>query len=739
MKFIKSLGIPLLLLLSLSQVYGQSSQDSPNIYFICSFNENVQDTQHLLEAEKEEILKVFPRANFFSFYLDLKRVRIKDFSHESYTQMIREKTELFPPDLVITNHLQAFNYVHDIKYDLLGSTPVLAVGIKHQNMNEPPWPPEIGFVQSPLEILETLEAALLLQPETEHIYIIGNERINEKDIGPLPYFSEAIEAISSRVEVHTFTQLPLPELIDILKNANKHSIALIFPVYSDRHNSVGETYDQYRELAQKSPLPIYQLHEIAPDLGFVGGYLASPTVDGHIAGEMAIRTLRGEIPSEIEIDMEDHYKLTLDYKVLKRFHIPRNRVPEGAIILNDPKTIYEDHKPLILTFLLAIILLFTALILLSSLLLVRKKSQKEIRKVQSYLLSIVNTMPSVLIGVDRNGRINLWNNMAADKFKMTQEEALNRFFPDILKEETNDMALIRESIDSQKIQSISFRKTRCKQEFCYENITIYPIISEGSVGAIYRIDDVTAEREMQERLNHKNRINSLGELAAGLAHDFNNTLAGIISATQLLNNKKDRNTPQADQLLDVILSTSRSSAEMIRKLLVFGRKEKVEKAPLDLHQLLEDVVIILNRTLDKSIHTTFVAGAEHTHLTGDKNHLQNAFINLGINASHAMEGGGELTFATRNVIRTEKEGSLISGEYIKITVSDTGCGISPESLDRIFDPFFTTKEAGKGTGLGLTTVFKAIENHQGTVDVDSIVDEGTTFSIMLPCSQYKKE
>ncbi|MBI9102738.1 MAG: response regulator [Spirochaetales bacterium] len=256
--------------------------------------------------------------------------------------------------------------------------------------------------------------------------------------------------------------------------------------------------------------------------------------------------------------------------------------------------------------------------------------------------------------------------------------------------------------------------------------------------------------EMNERkhaeiqLAHSQKMDSLGQLAGGMAHDFNNVLNGIMGAAELLQLSQSELDGKALKYTDIILEASKRASDLIGKLLAFGRKESLLFSPVDIDQVLDDSLDILNGTIDKKIAITLKKTVRKKNINGDLSGLENAIINLCINSSQAMEGGGTIRITTENVYLDDSycESSLFDidpGEYCKITLEDTGAGIPSEYLAKIFDPFFTTKELGKGTGLGLATVYGTIRNHKGEILVSSEVGAGTTFHLLLPCIELSEE
>nr|WP_320133900.1 response regulator [uncultured Holophaga sp.] len=256
--------------------------------------------------------------------------------------------------------------------------------------------------------------------------------------------------------------------------------------------------------------------------------------------------------------------------------------------------------------------------------------------------------------------------------------------------------------------------------------------------ALTVVVDVTDYRQLQESLAHAQRLDAVGQLAGGVAHDFNNMLGGILGLAEFIRDTELSRERQVRQL-DKIVAACRRAGELSSKLLAFARRGKVESTPVDVHDTLENVVALLRRTLDKGIAIQVHAGAGGAEVIGDGSMLMNALLNLGINAAHAMPEGGLIRMGTRNVLLGEAycEASpfdLQPGPFLLVEVEDTGTGIAPGHLARIFDPYFTTKPAGQGTGLGLAAVYGTVKQHHGAIEVASELGRGSLFRLYLPCA-----
>jgi signal transduction histidine kinase/CheY-like chemotaxis protein len=255
-------------------------------------------------------------------------------------------------------------------------------------------------------------------------------------------------------------------------------------------------------------------------------------------------------------------------------------------------------------------------------------------------------------------------------------------------------------------------------------------------GAVLVLRDMTKRLELEERLHHDDKLRAVGQLAGGIAHDFNNQLTGIIVHAELV---KMENTPAPRTVgyAEAIIKAARHSARLTSQLLSFARKQPVTAVRVDVHAVIGDVVEVLERSIDKRIRIVMDLSAPFATVMGDSSMLQNALLNLAINARDALPEGGRITFGTMLVDQTGAEHSaagLAEGqEHIRVMVSDNGIGMDQATKRRLFEPFFTTKEPGKGTGMGLASVYGAVSGHKGKIRVESEVGKGTSFYCYFPC------
>lgn len=267
---------------------------------------------------------------------------------------------------------------------------------------------------------------------------------------------------------------------------------------------------------------------------------------------------------------------------------------------------------------------------------------------------------------------------------------------------------------------------------------IFEVIAQqtsSTQGWVLVINEVTKQRELETRVQQQARLSAVGQLAAGIAHDFNNIMSVIVLYTQMGLRQPDV-PPGLRERLEVVAGQANRATELIQQILDFSRRVVLERRPMDLRLFLEEVIRLLERMLPESIEVDLVYEQGDYTVNADPTRMQQVIMNLAINARDAMPEGGQLHVGLGR-LHVEKKAlaplpEMQPGDWVVVTVADTGTGIPPEALPHIFEPFFTTKEVGQGSGLGLAQVYGIVRQHEGYIDVNTRVGEGTTFTIYLP-------
>jgi PAS domain S-box-containing protein len=248
--------------------------------------------------------------------------------------------------------------------------------------------------------------------------------------------------------------------------------------------------------------------------------------------------------------------------------------------------------------------------------------------------------------------------------------------------------------------------------------------------------DVTEEKRLTAQLLRSQRMESIGTLAGGIAHDLNNVLAPIMMAIEILRSKMP--DPAGQRIVNTIETSAKRGADIVRQVLAFGRGVNSDRIPVQLRHVVDEVVNIAGETFPKSIEIRTNIPRDLWTVSADPTQMHQVLLNLLVNARDAMPGGGTLEISAKNVILDENYSRMQlearPGTYVCIVVNDTGTGIPSDIREKIFEPFFTTKEIGKGTGLGLSTTLAIVKSHEGFISLESDVGKGTTFRIYIPAT-----
>jgi PAS domain S-box-containing protein len=368
----------------------------------------------------------------------------------------------------------------------------------------------------------------------------------------------------------------------------------------------------------------------------------------------------------------------------------------------------------------------------------RKQAVERIRE-QAALLDKAN---DAIYVTALDGTILYWNRGAERTYGWTSAEVLNRRTTDLISPDHAALEALTPVL--LKLGSWSGeRRQITKSGGMLEVFSRLTLVrnEQGQLRSIFAIDtDITEKKQLETQYLRAQRLENIGALAGGIAHDLNNVLAPILMGAPLL--RQMVTDPTARALLKTMESCAQRGAAIVRQVLTFARGVEGERVPLQPRHLLSEMEGLAAETFPKSIRVESDAAADLWPVLGDATQLQQALLNLCINARDAMPGGGVLTLEAANIVLSKEAAEKIPdaqpGSYACLRVTDTGTGIPPEIEAKIFEPFFTTKGAGKGTGLGLSTVLGIARSHGGFIRVVTKVGQGTTFELYLPATKAEQ-
>jgi len=363
---------------------------------------------------------------------------------------------------------------------------------------------------------------------------------------------------------------------------------------------------------------------------------------------------------------------------------------------------------------------------------------REIRDARDFLQSITENSPDAIITTDGRGRVTYFSRGAEAMFGYSAEEMIGTLVADLYPGGREEARSVKRRLDEEGLlrnyESGFLAKDGRRVEIS-ASISVLRDASGAAVGTLGLLKDIAERRQLEEQLRQSQKMDAIGRLAGGIAHDFNNLLTVIAGRAQMI---LARLRPEEPIHRDATLvrTTADRAAALTQQLLAFSRKQVLQPQVLDLNAVMTAMEPMLSRLIGEDIELAVVPAAGLDRVKADPGQIEQVIVNLVVNSRDAMPQGGRLTIETANVELDEayarRHVSVPAGHYVMLAVSDSGSGMDEQTRSRVFEPFFTTKEPGKGTGLGLATVYGIVKQSGGDIRLYSEVGTGTTFKIYLP-------
>lgn len=571
--------------------------------------------------------------------LDVEFMDSKRFDNEVnlanfYALISYKLSQQAPYDLVVTADDNALRFVLDYRSDLFPETPIVFFGVNNVELalaqNDDP---QITGVVEAVSMVDTLALMTHLTPGVQHVYAIVDKTPSGQ--GDLQTYHAAAlnfpDVVFDQIDLRTLT---FTDFATTLNTLPSDSAVLLLSAYYDQDGRFLSFADSLQLITQNLNVPLYHLWYHGMGDGVLGGKLISHYEQAQTAAQMAVQILHGVPVSRIPVLDESPNQYMFDYTQMKRFGIRQQDLPAGALIINEPETLYSRYKNIVWT-VVAIMSMLVAFVISLSLMVVRQgRTERE---------------------------------LSASNQQLAE-------------------TLI-------KLQST------------------------------------------QKQLVQQERLAAVGQLSAGIAHDFNNILAAIMLYVEL--SQRAAKLPESvTQRLSVVMQQARRAANLVQQIVDFGRRTVIDPHPLAMGPFITNVVDLLQHTLPENVIIRLQHEVNDCMIKADQGRVQQAIVNMALNACHAMPTGGELTITLGKTCANKP--ILCSccahppqGKWVFVSIRDTGAGIPSDALPHIFEPFFTTR-APLGSGLGLAQVYGIMKQHDGHIGVETNPDWGTLFTLYWP-------
>jgi len=686
--------------------------------------------QSALEKEKD--------VQLFFEYMDTKR-HIDKPCLEKLVELYKHKYSDADVDVIIVSDDNALNFLLENREALFPGIPIVFCGINnftdsliagHTNIT--------GVVEQP-DVFDTLLIAMRLHPEIRQVAVVHDQ--TETALANVANLKKIIPELERQVEFKYLTDMTVSELEEALRALPAETMVLNSIFVRDRKGRFIPQKQVGKLINDNFTGPVYTCSGVVMSCpGTCGGKVTSGYVQGQTAGLMAWRILHGEPAGSIDVLRESPNVYMFNYVEMKRFNISENDLPENSIILNKPFSFYENYKEKVwlaaggFTFLLFLIIALFLNILQ------RKQVEYELIRSEKRYRTIFEDSRDALYISTREGKFIDVNQSMLDLFDYTREQMIDLKVENVYVNPEDRIKLLNkiEKKGFVKDFEVKLRKKDGKVMDCLLNVTVRQagVSIPGYQGSIR---DMTEQKKLEAQLVQAQKMEAIGTLAAGIAHDFNNILTAVMGYSELAGFQIPEGHKARENLMKVRKAGNRAK-DLVNQILAFSRQSKQERKAIQIAPIVKESIKLLRASLPSTIEFRQNIKAESVIVEADPTQMQQIVMNLCTNAFHAMsEDGGILEISLLEIELDSDTANqfhdLSPGKYVRLIVTDTGCGMDKELMERIFDPYFTTKEKSKGTGLGLSVVHGIVKSHGGDITVDSEPEKGSTFNVYIPVIQ----
>jgi PAS domain S-box-containing protein len=697
-----------------------------------------------MKGIRDELRAHHPEIDLQVEYLDAKRHPDPAVT-ALFADLLAVKLHGIAFPVVIATDNAALEFALDVRPVLFPGAPVVFCGVNG--------PPEAAIrgrgrvtgVEERWDPGGTLRAIARMQPSVRDVLVVHDQ--TESGRGTRAEVEAIIPSFQDRLRFWFLRPQSLDATLREVETLPDSWAVLLMGYNVDFDGKLIDSADTGPLLAGHSRVAVYTMDQTRFGGGVVGGDLLSGEQQGRIAAQLAGRILDGTPVEAIPIVREPVALPRFDYAALKRFGISPGDLPRGSEVVHTPTSFYEKYRYRIW----GLVAFGAAWMGLSAALAVyvlsRRRLEREraraveaLRGSEERFRALIENATDIITVEDAGGQTLFWSPSAVETLGWTGAEMQGRSMLDLA--HADDHAPAERAMEALRGKEGATARVTVRvrhKDGSWRTLEIFARNRLGDPavqGIVVNGRDLTEQRLLEEQVQQSQKLESIGRLAGGVAHDFNNLLTVILSGAESLKHEMGRDPRGDREIAEEIASAGTRARDLTRQLLAFARRQVISPVPLDLNDVLRQSHRLLERTLGEDVELTARLEPGLWPVRCDPGQIQQVILNLAVNARDAMPNGGRLTIETANVdlddCMAALHDSAPAGPHVRLAVRDSGHGMSPEVRAHVFEPFFTTKPVGKGTGLGLATVYGIVKQNDGHILLETGPGQGTTFEILLP-------
>ena len=738
--------------------HGQEKAGEPrrNVLILNSYHESYPWTHDLVDSLSTQLNREFPNLEIYGEYMDSRR-----FSAQSHSNLLRRHLEgkygATRLDLIIATDDAALSFMVDQGQSFLGGPPVVFGGVSDEAGIRSADRRRFTGVREKFHYSQLVSLLLRMLPATRRIAVVmdNSENAAAFRIG----FDRAIGALPSvEVEMIEGGLLGIEAVLGRVSRLPSDSAVISMAYVVDRDGKHLDPRESMARIARASRVPVLSPNVSELGQGLLGGSSNGARQHAEWVSGVAASVLRGVPPADLPVMTDNTFGPLVDYGAMRKFGINPASLPTGVEVLNLPANPLAPYHGWLIGLGIFLTVQTLTIILLVSNIIARRKAVKQ-RDIQAKVLedrnrSLDNLNRSILseyaaresvekalreserryrdmvenaldsiYSHDLSGRFTEVNRTMCDLLGYTREELIGFGIDKVLAPESLEAAREMTARKLAGAPSPHYELTAVTKDgrHAWIEVSSRLIWSHGFPAGVEGIArDITSRKSLEEELRQARQMDALGRLSGGVAHDFNNILTVVTGYSDLLLMTLPADDPSRAKVEEIRRAGERAT-ELTRKLLAFGRAQAAPHVTGDLHRTLAECSEMLRYLAPPPVDVSINAATGPAPVQCDPVEIQQVLLNLALNARDAMPDGGQLDIRT-----------LVHDSVVELVVSDTGIGMDEDTRARVFDPFFTTKEPGRGTGLGLSTVYGIVRRTGGRIEIDSTPGRGTSVNVRLP-------